>query len=176
MTEKLSALFDGAADEAALPPTLESLKRDVRMREKWGMYCLIGDAIRGEHQGEADLTARVMARLELEPTVLSPLAPRPGVGAQPRRNLGWILMPLAASVMGVAVVGWAVQLLRSEEPGINVARAPAAAVSPVAQFAAPKDDPYRQYVFAHQTLAGGGAMPSVAQYVRTVAEGRPGLE
>lgn len=175
MTEKLSALFDGDTDEAALSPALESLRRDPRLREKWNVYCLIGDAIRGDPVGEPDLSARVMARLEFEPTVLSPT-----LGAHPelrsRSSWGRVLLPVAASVMGVAVVGWAMQVFKSEGPDVGPAMAPMALVVPPPRGLEPKDDPYQQYVFAHQILAGRSAIPGVAQYVRTVAESRSGSE
>jgi sigma-E factor negative regulatory protein RseA len=178
MTEKLSALLDGHSDdEGSTRLVFDALRQDPGMREKWGTYCLIGDALRGEAEGPLDLTGRVLARLESEPTVLAP-----ATRATTRRptRLGWVMLPVAASVMGVTAVGWVVQAMQPAETPVGVtAKALGKSAGFMAAAAAPiasPEDTLRSYVFAHQALAGGSPIPGVAQYVRTVTEVRQGAD
>lgn len=176
MTEKLSALLDGHIDDEGAGRTMfETLRQDREMREKWGTYCLIGDALRGEAQGAPDLASKVLARLEGEPTVLAPVG-RPSGGARSAR-LSRVMLPVAASVMGVSAVGWVVQAMQPSAPPVSVAAKAAGKGATVVAAALPNpvaEDPLRSYVFAHQALAGGSPIPGVAQYVRTVTEVRQG--
>jgi sigma-E factor negative regulatory protein RseA len=178
MTEKLSALLDGHLDDdTATRSVFDSLRQDRTMREKWGTYCLIGDALRGEAEGAPDLASRVLARLDSEPTVLAP-ALRPRAGARSTR-LGRVVLPVAASVMGVTAVGWVVQSMQPAAAPLDVAAKASGKVSGIVAAAAPATtpvDPLRSYVFAHQALAGGSPIPGVAQFVRTVTEVPPGSD
>jgi len=172
MTEKLSALLDGHLDDdTATRSMFETLRQDQAMREKWGTYCLIGDALRGEAEGAPDLAGRVLARLDAEPTVLAPTL-RPRAAARSTR-LGRVVLPVAASVMGVTAVGWVVQSMQPAAGPIDVAAKPAGKASGMVaatNLVANPEDPLRSYVFAHQALAGGSPIPGVAQFVRTVTE------
>lgn len=171
MTEKLSALLDGHLDDdTATRAIFDTLRQDRAMREKWGTYCLIGDALRGEAQGVPDLANRVLAKLDAEPTVLAPTL-RPRAAARSTR-LGRAVLPVAASVMGVTAVGWVVQSLQSPIGPLDGTKvsAKAGAMAAAAAPVGAADDPLRNYVFAHQTLAGGSPIPGVAQFVRTVTE------
>ena len=173
MKEKVSALLDGALDEHASSRMLESLKRDGGLRREWENYCLIGDVLRDEQVLSSDFTSKVMLCLEDEPTVLAPASREVGGG--------WIrhFLPIAASVMGVAAVGWVAMVLNGSGPeGIQLARAkvPAAVVagadeSRIARVAVASAEPSeREYLFAHQAMAPSAAMPGVALYVRTVSD------
>ncbi|TYC62043.1 anti-sigma 24 factor [Zoogloea oleivorans] len=175
MKEKVSALLDGALEEQVSSRMLESLKRDGALRQKWESYCLIGDVLRDEQVLSSDFTSKVMLCLEDEPTVLAPVK-REASG-------GWVrhFMPIAASVMGVAAVGWVAMALNGADPqNLLVARAktPAVAVaavdpSRIARVAAVSAEPSeREYLFAHQAMAPSAAMPGVALYVRTVSDSR----
>ncbi|MGD9870740.1 MAG: sigma-E factor negative regulatory protein [Thauera sp.] len=175
MKDKVSALFDGDLDDQASHAVLEHMRRHPDLREDWASYCLIGDALRGDRAGSGDFVARVMAELEDEPTLL---APRSQADAAGRRKVWQSLMPLAASVMGVAAVGLvAATLYRQDAPPPQLA-----SVAPVVQLvkAAPgagaglAEDSMREYVFAHQGLARGGPLPAGVQYVRTVSDQREG--
>lgn len=180
MKERISALLDGDVDAQAMEPVLGSIRASVDCRRQWDHYCMIGDALRGEVDLSRDLTARVMARLEDEPTVLAPLAQRrPDAAPRPSWRK---LVPLAASVAGVAAVGWlafpAGPGSSANTAGIQMARmTPAPAVSKVAVDERGRDrEPLRAYLFAHQSLANQGAIPAVAPFVRTVAEVSPGTQ
>lgn len=175
MTEKLSALLDGHLDDDSATRTIfDTLRQDRAMREKWGTYCLIGDALRGEAGEVPDLASRVLARLDAEPTVLVP-ALRPRAAARTTR-LGRVVLPVAASVMGVSAVGWVVQAIQPGAAPVAVAAKSSVKPSGMEVAAAPvaaQQDPLRNYVFAHQTLSGGSPIPGVAQFVRTVSEVHP---
>lgn len=173
MTEKLSALLDGHLDDDTVTRSMfDTLRQDRAMREKWGTYCLIGDALRGQAQGAPDLANRVLARLDAEPTVLAP-ALRPRASSARSTRLGRVVLPVAASVMGVTAVGWVVQSMQSPTGSLDVAAKTTGKASGMVAAAAPvasPEDPLRNYVFAHQALAGGSPIPGVAQFVRTVTE------
>ena len=66
MKEKVSALLDGALDEAASVRMLDSLRRDGGLRREWDHYSLIGDVLRDEPVMSADFTSRLMLRLDDE--------------------------------------------------------------------------------------------------------------
>jgi sigma-E factor negative regulatory protein RseA len=173
MKEKVSALLDGALDEHASSRMLESLKRDGGLRREWENYCLIGDVLRDEPLLPSDFASKVMLCLEDEPTVLAPV--RREVGGTWARHL----MPLAASVMGVAAVGWVAMMLSSsgsENTQVARAKVPAAVVASADEsriarvVSSPSEPSEREYLFAHQAMAPSAAMPGVALYVRTVSD------
>lgn len=176
MKERISSLIDGHdAATGPLSETIASVARSDAARQAWETYSLIGDALRKESALHVDLTSAVMAQLEGEPTVLSP-----STGAEKSAGVAqnWQrLLPIAASVMGIAAVGWvALQMNTQESAPMLAASAPQAAViQTVAANNAPakqplsRDTALRAYVMAHQGTAGG-TLPGVAPYVRTVAE------
>ena len=176
MKEKVSALLDGALDEDASTRMLDTLKRDPGLRREWERYSLIGDVMRDEPVLSPDFTSRLMAELEQEPTVLAP------VHAEVRGNWVRHLMPIAASVMGAAAVGWVAMLLNGSgsapAPVVAAVKAPAPAVAVVdpsvsARLASASAEPSeREYLVAHQAMAPSAAMPGVAYYVRSVSDTR----
>lgn len=176
MKEKVSALLDGALDDEASSRMLESLKRDGALRRDWENFCLIGDVLREEQGLSPDFARNVMRCIEDEPAIVAPH--RREVGSGLVRHL----MPIAASVMGVAAVGWVAVTLNSDGPAVE--RIAAAKVQqPVALVSGPVEAPARvsgntaesserEYLFAHQAMAPSAAMPGVALYVRTVSDSR----
>lgn len=180
MTEKLSAFLDGDIDAAQSDPVFESLRRTPELRERWDTYCLIGDALRGDSdRGVSDLLARVMAGVEAEPTILAPAAARIN---RSRPSFGRSFMPIAASVMGVAAVGIVAFTMFPKggdtvvAPGVlasdEAARVVVASTLAPVQAPVATDDPNREYMFAHQAMSGGGPIPGVVHYVRTVSDVR----
>lgn len=169
MKERVSALLDGALDDDASARVFESIKRDAGLREDWERYCLIGDVLRDESSLSAGFTDKVMASLDGEPTVLAPVR---------RERSAWAvrLMPIAASVMGVAAVGWVALTLNGPGPEVQrlaSARPAAVVAAPVERVAlAPAEASEREYLFAHQAMAPAAGMPGVAHYVRTVSDTR----
>jgi sigma-E factor negative regulatory protein RseA len=176
MSERLSARFDGDLEDPAADHVLDALSGNDEARHTWLAYCLIGDTLRSEPAIERDLVAGVMGRLADEPTVLAPVA-----RVSPKKGFGRMLLPIAASVLGAAVVGLVSQTLNHSEASLPVADASRSAVAALPAASQPavttaRGDPYMQYVFAHQSVAGGSPMPGVAQYVRTVLEARQGAD
>lgn len=172
MKDKLSALLDGDLDEHASGAVLDSMRHEPDLKARWDEYCLIGDMLRGENGGRTDFTARVMAGLEDEPTVLAP-ARQPDKN---RQGLAGSLMPIAASIMGVMAVGWVAHTLSSQpEAGVSLAgvgntvRLEAVAPVQAAALVQPMD-PRREYVLMHQATTGGGPLSGAMQYVRTVSD------
>ena len=178
MKDKLSALIDGDLDENTMRPVFDRLRRDDLLRKDWEAYCLIGDLIRGDRLGSVDFVGRVMAGLDAEPTVLAPAA---SAATVVRRSALQALMPIAASVMGVAAVGLVAATLYSQDAAVSPATVAVQriAAQPLLAGSAPLgsqsagaqvhvDDPMREYVFAHQGVSGG-PMPAAVQYVRTVS-------
>ncbi len=96
---ELSALLDGELDSHEVRPTLKAATRESELYESWRAYVLIGDQLRQECTGTRDLTACVMAKIRAEPVVLAPRKLQPAARHHPG-------LALAASVAGVAVVGW----------------------------------------------------------------------
>src|SRR5690606_15256947 len=99
-----------------------------------------------------------------------------------RSAWGRSLMPIAASVMGVAAVGIvALTMFPSspdplvQAPGVLAAEsAPArvaAAGASTQNVSALASDPSREYMFVHQAMSGG-PIPGVVHYVRTVSDAR----
>lgn len=179
MKDELSAFLDDDLDEDTSCQVLDSISRDAKLRNRFGTYTLIGDVLRGDVAGRPDFTARVMAALSDEPTILAPPPPRV---AEPReRGFLQSVMPLAASLMGVAAVGWvAYTLFPQTEISTSIASAPV--ISRVAELSGvqqggtlrmtERDDPHRKYVFVHQAMSGGGPISGAVQYVRTVSDTR----
>lgn len=176
MKEKVSALLDGALDDEASSRMFESLKRDGALRREWENFCLIGDVLRDDNGLSPDFARNVMRCIEDEPAIVAPHRREVGSGLARR------LMPIAASVMGVAAVGWVAVTLNGGSPAVERVAA-AKSLAPVALVSAPAVDPAakatsaaesseREYLFAHQAMAPSAAMPGVALYVRTVSDSR----
>lgn len=160
MKTRISALMDGELESHERAEALRALRRSSELRGDWCDYHLVGAALRGERGLELDVTARVMAALEQEPTVL---APRPRTADWRRPALA-----LAASAAGVAVVGWlAVQPAddASRRPAANMARLEARPAATVQPAATPR---LQEYLVAHQAYAPAGAAVG-ARNIRTVA-------
>lgn len=164
MKEKLSAMLDGDVDGATARALFIRLKYDKTFRNEWDAYCLLGDIIRGYAPPKLEgFTERVMARLEDEPTIFAPPGRKNGKEATRRFWRHRLLLPVAASVMGVLAVGGVVAALSYDAPG------------PMAEYAHGVSKPATasavraaNYLAAHEALAGG-PMPAAVKYVRTVS-------
>lgn len=177
MKDKLSALLDGDLDDQSATAVLEAVRRTPVLRTDWDAYCLIGDTLRGDAGGKP-IVARVMDALRDEPALLVPSA---AASARVSRSFRQAVMPVAASVMGVAVVGAVAYTLYPQAP---TASAPVPSLvatqdlpaAPPRQSAtaalAGSDDPHRKYVVVHQAMSGGGPISGAVQYVRSVSDVR----
>lgn len=180
-SSEISALFDGELEEHEVRA---AIKASVHDQDGWRMYALISDGLRGDCPNAPDLTAGVMSRLREEPVVLAPRA----LGAQRRQHP---LLALAASVAGVAVVGWLVLAGSPQTPmsGENIAASKpatvASAVTPGLTFVAAPDNPTRstprttdkhpvqadisEYLLAHHAQSPTSHLHDSTQQIRTVA-------
>lgn len=182
--EQVSTLMDGELDADEATREITRLRDDPVRRDAWKTYHLIGESLRGERAEwglSADFSQRLSARLAGEPTVLAPRARAP-------RTLQSYAVAAAASVAGVAVVGWAA--LRMVSPDMapdTVSKAPAvkpALVVTQALPVAPRVEPVaapeqhmHEYLLAHQGISPSTAIQGVTPYIRTVSnvDNQPGL-
>lgn len=96
--DTLSALLDGELGEEAGRALLRRLSQNSPEQDRLREYGLIGDVMRGLNHDMPDLTGRVMAALENEPTVLAPMR-KPA----PRRPYLWLA---AATVVAITWGLW----------------------------------------------------------------------
>ena len=186
--ERLSALMDDELDEHATDGELDRMKSDPQREEAWATYHMIGDALRGQIGPVQGIDERVRVMLADEPTVLAPRTRRMN------RFTQRVVLPLAASVCGIAVVAWLALSNNSAISPANNTRSPdvlATAPEVVQQsnetiaaafeaggtestgsestgFAA---DDMSAYLMAHQQFSPSTAMQGLVPYVRTVSSG-----
>ena len=156
--ERLSALMDGELDDHEVAGELSSIKADPRRETTWAAYHLIGDVLRSEDVVVDDFTVRVHVKLDNEPTVLAPRRPM-------RRTTRRIVLPLAASLCGAAVVAW---LALSNNAILSPQDGPAS--TQMAEIADPAEThALSEYLMAHQQFSPSTARQGVVPYVRTVS-------
>ena len=163
MKTRLSGFVDGelaSHDEATL---FDTLKSDDALCRRWQEYLLIRDALKGASALDTDITARVMASLHEEPTIIAPRRP------MPRQNWQRSALALAATLAGVAVVGW-MAMSGGQSPKYVAALTPpeAASVVPVRQAA--RD--MQEYLAAHQAQTSSLQFRGGTEHIRTVAATR----
>ncbi len=149
--DTLSALLDGELADEQARPLIRRLAAGGPERERFRDYSLIGDTLRGLEHDWPDLTDRVMAALEDEPTVLAPV--RKPVS---RRPALW----LAAAT--VAAITWG---LWSTNPREEIV-APLAANPPAGQ-----EGNILPYLAAHQDFAQAVVSPSEMRMTRVTLAG-----
>lgn len=169
MKSEISALIDDELATDAAGRTIDALRQNIDLRREWETYHLIGDALRRSPPLSAGFSEKVMVRLAEEPVVLAPAAM-----SDTNRNVLRFALPLAASVMGVGVVGWMALSLNAPQP-VQVAATPPSA-QPAARPASTQvsQGALKEYLVAHQAHSPSGRMQGVAPYVRTVSEIRQG--
>ncbi|MCG8426640.1 MAG: sigma-E factor negative regulatory protein [Chromatiales bacterium] len=108
--QNLSALLDDELSPSEVDHLLEQMNKDQALRQAWGRYHLIGDAIRGEQtQTEVfSIAARVHESLQSEPAIVSKPKPVTQESTKREGNVHWfkpaVGVALAASVAGAAVM------------------------------------------------------------------------
>lgn len=176
----VSALLDGELDPHEVEPAVRAAMKDAAAQSAWQSYVLIGDQLRGESTVAPDITAAVMARLREEPVVLAPRK----LPVTPQHRP---LLALAASVAGVAVVGW---LALAGNPGTTGLSGNLAAVAPAPTFHSADNTVVRlpvearhspaianpavradmsEYLLAHHTQSSSFRLGDGTQQVRTVS-------
>jgi sigma-E factor negative regulatory protein RseA len=179
MKADVSALMDDALEGGSPKYLFDRLAQDPSLRRAWFQYHLIGDVLRGSPADNADIADRVMAKLALEPTILAP-------AAMPRRKRSGLrlVLPMAASLMGIGAVAWVAQTLNPPPVGTVAAlqgRESLAAVQPPSAQNVPRAgiepasmSQVRPYLFAHEGYSLQNGIQGVAPYVRTVSASREG--
>lgn len=176
-TAELSALLDGELEEHEVRVALQATLHADDMRDAWYLYSLIGDGLRGVPLHPGDMTANVMARVREEPVVLAPRN-------LTERHRQHPLLALAASLAGVAIVGW---LALSGSQGASTADNRLAAAPPAPSIAKVQALPgnnqpkpgvgqvlrgdMNEYLLAHQLQAGTPQLVDSTRQIRTVAMG-----
>jgi sigma-E factor negative regulatory protein RseA len=137
-------------------------------REAWRLYHLISDAMQDTPVLSAGFAARVSEKLAAEPTVVAPNR----LEAQPR---AWFALPTAAaaSLAGLALVGWLAfaPLQQGTPSSAPVAQAPI--VSPTAgakPVIVPLPSSTPDYLLAHQGFSPRVSLQGMAPYARTVSD------
>jgi len=74
MKQQLSALVDGEVDVERCEHIFLAAKSTGDVAQAWRDYHVIRDVIREECWVESDMTSRIMAQLDDEPTILAPQA------------------------------------------------------------------------------------------------------
>jgi sigma-E factor negative regulatory protein RseA len=176
--ERLSALMDDELDEHAIDGELDRIKDDPQREEAWATYHMIGDALRGQIDPVPGIEKRVRTMLANEPTVLAPNL------WNAKRVAQRVVLPLAASVCGIAVVAWLALSTNSViSPANNLATQ--VAVDTTTQLAQRSDEArseestadgseaedMSEYLMAHQQFSPSTTMQGVVPYVRTVSTG-----
>lgn len=163
MKERLSELMDGELDDKSAAEVLQALGSDREAVRTWRTYQLISDAMRENRLLSADFAARLAGRLAAEPTVFAPRALR-------EQSRTWFALSAAASLAGVALVGW---MALAPQPQTISAPTPA----PVAQMQpepkpniVPLPTTANDYLLAHQGFSPRISLQGMAPYARTVAE------
>jgi negative regulator of sigma E activity len=166
MKSELSFLLDNELDADRQQVLLTAMRNDAKLRSAWDDYLLIGDALRRSPDLHVDLTSRVMDELRHEPTVLAPRV-RPSPGAL---RYG---AALAASLTGVAVVGWLALQPMQPTPSL-LQKTPLATVQPtkLATVAVANAGRMQEYLVAHQAYSPSNRFDGGASYIRTVSASR----
>lgn len=147
MKQQLSALIDGEADIDRCEHVFLAAKSSGEVAQAWQSYHVIRDVMRNEFHGHLDMTSRVMAALEDEPTVLAPVAK---LSSNKKDNSSYnpLTWSVAASVAAALFVGLFVFDQASTPAQLQIAETDAT-----------------QYVMAHHNYAPSSA----TYYVHNVA-------
>ena len=124
--EQVSAFLDGELPNSETELLLKRLTRDAELRESFGRYALIGEALRGNSPGmlSKGFSSRVNRAIDGEPM---PAAAQPQSARSPRWWRPLAGVGLAAGVAAVAIVA-----LQQRAAAPNIAQLPPAAVVKVA--------------------------------------------
>jgi sigma-E factor negative regulatory protein RseA len=182
MTEQISALLD---DEIALEDAehlMANMQTHGHAGEVWSQYHLIGDVMRGANALSPNFKQDLMAKIDLEPTVLSPNAAwmnepkafnetnelnearskKKGLDVKsklPATNLP-VVWSVAASFAAVMVVGWMVLQTQVSNQAAPAMVAQAALSQEAATLPATSEQGVpAEYLMAHQASA-----PSASSY------------
>ncbi len=72
MSLNVSQLLDGQLDAPAVKPVLEEVASSADLRDRYTVYGLIGDALRGNGTPDDGFTQRILERLKREGAKIEP--------------------------------------------------------------------------------------------------------
>ena len=104
--EQISSLMDGELTLAEQSALLRRLRDDQDAFDRWDTYHRIGEALRRDPLPQMDLSLRIRAALDAEPTVL---APGRGLVPEPAARSHWVgrtSLAAAAAVAAFSIVAF----------------------------------------------------------------------
>lgn len=183
--EKISALADSELCEDEVDVALAALQT-APARDAWDAYHHIGDALRSDDMAFAmsdDFTARLMRRLEQEPTVIGrpadtvPATAEIGASAPVWRTKRFIQGTMAAAAVAAMAFVATPQMMTATKGSSAIATsagtttAGGAIINASADAAAPgnvlRDPGIDEYLLAHQRFSP--SVYSTTQYARSAA-------
>ena len=72
MTLKVSQLLDGQLDDALVKPILDEVVGDPAVRDRFTVYGLIGDTLRGNSTPDDGFSKRIFERIKREGVAIDP--------------------------------------------------------------------------------------------------------
>jgi negative regulator of sigma E activity len=72
MSLKVSLLLDGQLEAAEVKPALEALAADAALRDRYTLYGLAGDALRGNPTPDDGFSIRIFKRMKREAATMEP--------------------------------------------------------------------------------------------------------
>jgi sigma-E factor negative regulatory protein RseA len=154
--EQVSAFLDGELPDSETELLLKRLTRDGELRESFGRYALIGEAIRGASHGylTKGFSGRVNLAIDGEPV------PANGQVPQIRAPRWWRPFAGAAVAAGVAAVAVVAFHQRAEEPVRAAAPVQRTATALLAQTSAAAQTPTPREAISYTVPAAPPAAPS----------------
>ena len=155
-------MVDSELDEQEAGRAIKACCGNDGLKQAWVEYHLIGEVMRGEGASQRTSTARIMAALEKEPTVL---APRKRMGEGAKR----VAFAVAASVATVSVVAWMGLQGRPDAAAPTSAKAPGEAPS-LASRSAGVPIAVSDYLTVHRQVPSPDAYMPVSNQQRAGAQ------
>jgi sigma-E factor negative regulatory protein RseA len=156
--EQVSAFLDGELPNAETELLLKRLTRDADLRESFGRYALIGEALRGQgsHILAGGFASRVNLAIDGEPSQVAPHEQQSRVSRWWRPLAG---VTVAAGVAAVAIVALQQRAISPGLPGTSAVTAQGSAVTAQRNRVSPN-------VLAAQnaSLQGGGGPREALSY------------
>lgn len=72
MSLKVSLLLDGQLDSAEVKPALDEVASNPALRDRYTVYGLVGDAVRGNSTPDDGFTVRILQRIREQDVRIEP--------------------------------------------------------------------------------------------------------
>jgi sigma-E factor negative regulatory protein RseA len=156
--EQVSAFLDGELPNAETELLLKRLTRDAELRESFGRYAMIGEALRGQgsHILAGGFASRVNLAIDGEPSQVAAHAQQSRVSRWWRPLAG---VTVAAGVAAVAIVALQQRAISPGLPGASAVTAQSNAVTAQGNRVAPD-----MFAAQNASLQGGGGPREALSY------------